>query len=135
GGNVSVSGDAEVDGTIRAAGSAAGNGSSSAQTGKKQALPDIEGMDYPVSADVKVADEFATGGAVYKSNAAGGKAWQLPEANPASIFRKNPDDRTTEELGTAKDDYFLEDPYEKVQSDSKSDGTDAYEITLSGVSG
>jgi len=135
GGSVAVREDASVDGTIRAYVGASGNGSDKAETGKKQAIPDIAGMDYASTADIKVADEFTTGKPSYTSNAAGGSAWQLPESNPAHIFRKNPSDRTTETLGTAKDDYFLEDPYEPVQADSSSDGTNAYAITLSGVSG
>lgn len=134
GGDVAVRGNAEVFGTIRAQGTVEGKGSSSAETGKKQGIPDIAGMNYPVTADIMVAEEFKSG-ASYRSNDAGGSAWQLPESSPAHIFRKNPSDRTSETGATAKDDYFLEDPYEKVSSDSKSDGTDAYQITLSGVSG
>ncbi|MSR62501.1 MAG: hypothetical protein EXS08_08655 [Planctomycetes bacterium] len=92
-------------------------------------------MHYDSLADVKVAEEFSTGGATYKSSPAGGRAWQLPESNPAHIFRKNPNDRTNETSGTAKDDYFIEDPYEPVRNDSKSDGSDAYMISLAGVNG
>ncbi len=135
GGSVAVRQDAEVFGTIRAFDSVTGKGSSTAETGKKQATPDIAAMNYAATADVKVADQFSTGGATYKSNAAGGSAWQLPESNPAHIFRKNPSDRSSETGGTVKDDYFLEDPYETVKSDATSDGSDAYKITLSGVSG
>jgi hypothetical protein len=135
GGSVNVAGDAEVIGTIRAFNDVTGKGASTAEKGKKQGIPDIAGMNYASIADVKVASEFATGGAAYKSNSAGGKAWQLPESNPAHIFRKNPSDRATETAGTTKDDYFLEDPYETVRSDSSSDGSDAYRISLSGVGG
>lgn len=135
GGSVKVDGDAEVFGTIRAKDGVSGKGSSSAETGKKQGLPDIAGMKYEATADVMVADEFSKGSPTYLSNSAGGKAWQLPEANPAHIFRKNPSDRTSETSATTKDDYFLEDPYEAVRGDSKSDGSDAYKVTLSGVSG
>ncbi len=135
GGNVNVKGDAEVSGTLRAYGTATGKGSVSAETGKKQPIPDIAGMNYASTADIKVASEFSTGGATYASNSAGGKAWQLPEANPAHIFRKNPSNRTTETGGTTKDDFFLEDPYETVRPDSKSDGSDAYMVSLSGVNG
>ena len=135
GGTVDVSGDAEVFGTIRAKDGVKGKGSSTAETGKTQAIPDIAGMNYPLTADIKVADEFATGGPTYKSHSAGGKAWQLPESNPAHIFRKNPSDRSSEISSTVKDDYFLEDPYEPVRTDSSSDGSDAYQVTFSGVSG
>jgi hypothetical protein len=135
GGSVAVRQDAQVLGTIRAVHNVTGNGSSSAETGKRQAIPDLAGMAYESTADVKVASEFATGGAAYAWDDAGGSAWQLPEANPAHIFRKNPSDRARETGGTVKDDYFLEDPYETVGSDAASDGTNAFGITLSGVSG
>jgi hypothetical protein len=135
GGDVRISGDARVDGTIRSYGTAEGNGSSSAETGRKQPIPDIAGMNYEVTADVKVADEFATGGATFENNAAGGSAWQLAETNPAHIFRKNPDNRSSVTSTTAKDDYFLEDPYENINLDPDRDGSDPTEITLSGISG
>jgi hypothetical protein len=135
GGGVTVGGDAEVMGTIRAMDGVTGKGSSSAEIGKQQAIPDIAGMDYAHTADIDVAQEFSDGSPKYESNAAGGSAWQLGESNPAHIFRKNPSDRTSEINGTAKDDYFLEDPYEPMRRDSASDGTNAYPITLSGVSG
>jgi hypothetical protein len=135
GGSIAIRGDAQVDGTLRALGAATGKGSSSAELGKKQAIPDIPAMDYEHTADVFVADEFASGSPKYLANAAGGSAWELGESNPAHIFRKNPSDRTSEINGTPKDDYFLEDPHESVHGDSKSDGTNAYAITLSGVSG
>ncbi len=135
GGSVAVRQDAVVIGTIRAYDSVTGTGAAAAETGEKQAIPDILGMAYDSTADIKVASEFASGGATYSSNAAGGKAWQLPESNPAHIFRKNPSDRTSETSSTVKDDYFLEDPYEAVKADSSSDGTNAYAVTLSGVSG
>jgi hypothetical protein len=135
GGSVAIHGDAEVFGTIRAVDSVSGKGSSSAETGKAQSIPDIAGMDYESTADIQVAKEFDTGSPVYESHSAGGKAWQLPESNPAHIFRKNPSDRTTETTGTVKDDFFMEDPYEDVRGDSSSDGSDAYKVTLSGMSG
>ena len=131
GGSVTVRQDASVSGTIRALTTVSGNGSSTAETGKKQAIPDIAAMNYASTADIKVASEFSTGGPTYKSNAAGGSAWQLPESNPAHIFRKNPSDRSSECSGTVKNDYFLEDPYETVLADSTSDGSNAYPITLS----
>jgi hypothetical protein len=135
GGSVDVHGDAEVFGTIRAVDSVSGKGMSSAETGKKQSIPDIAGMDYESTADIQVAKEFDTAGPSYESNAAGGSAWQLPESNQAHIFRKNPSDRTSETSATVKDDFFLEDPHEPMRTDSSSDGRDAYQITLAGVSG
>ena len=134
GGSVDVGGDAEVLGTIRAVNSVTGKGSTSAETGKSQAIPDIAGMNYDTTADIMVAEEFSDD-EKYESNAAGGSAWQVGESNPAHIFRKNPSDRTSETSGTVKDDYFLEDPYETVLSDSTSDGSNAYPITLSGIDG
>jgi hypothetical protein len=93
-------------------------------------------MNYAVNHDVDVAGEFAHGGAKYKTHdGLGGKAWQLPEENLAHIFRRNPSDRATDTVTTAKDDYFLEDPYEPVRADSQSTGKDACPITLSGVAG
>ncbi len=133
GGDIDIQGDASVDGTMRALGTASGNGAAGAETGKAQPIPDLAAMNYEATAGVKVSDEFATGGAVYTSDDAGGKAWHLPEANPAHIFRKNPDDRTDETSSTVKDDYFLEDPYEKVMSDKGMNGSAAYQMTLSGT--
>ena len=130
GNDVDVTGDADVTGTIRAGGDITG---ASGEGGVSQPLPDIAAMDYPNTADFDVASLFA--GATYQSDAAGGSAWQVAEENPAHIFRKNPSDRSTETSGTAKDDYFLEDPYESVSVDSSQDGSDAYEITLSGIGG
>jgi hypothetical protein len=130
GGNVVVSGNALVNGSIRAEGSITG---AAGETGVHQPIPDIAAMNYPVNADFKVADLFKT--ASYKSNALGGKAYQMPEVSPVHIFRKNPSDRTSDINATAKDDFFLEDPYEPVNNDSNSSGANACPITLSGVSG
>jgi len=47
----------------------------------------------------------------------------------------NPSDRTTNTNATEKDDFFLEDPYETVRSDSGQDGSNAYRFSPSGVSG
>jgi hypothetical protein len=130
GGSVLVEGDAAVTGDIRATEDVTG---ASGQEGVHQPIPDIGAMDYPNTADFKVADLF--GLASYRSNALGGRAYQVPESNPAHIFRKNPSDRLSDISSTAKDDYFLEDPYEPVHTDSGSTGADACPITLSGVSG
>jgi len=129
--DVALSGDADVTGTIRATGTVTG---AAGETGKKQPIPDLAAMDYPHTADFDVASLFA-GSATWQSDDAGGKAWQLPESNPAHVFRMNPTDRGTEIASTAKNDYFLEDPYEPVNSDSKQDGSNVFPITLSGISG
>lgn len=121
---------ADVTGTIRASGTITG---SDGETGSTQPIPDLAGMNYPATADFDVAALFSK--ATYKSAAAGGSAWQLPEKSPAHIFRKNPSDRTTETASTSKDDYFLEDPYEAVQVDSAKDGSNPYPVTLSGIAG
>ena len=89
----------------------------------------------PATADFDVAALFAAEES-YKWDNAGGNAYQVPEDNPAHIFRKNPSDRSNETSSTAKDDYFLEDPYEKVNADSAQDGgSDVYEFSLTGVDG
>jgi hypothetical protein len=72
--------------------------------------------------DVNVASAFASGGdATWGYNGhQGGRAWQITDpANPAHIFRKNPDDRLTErqDMANGKDDYFLEDPTHASGSD------------------
>ncbi len=133
GGDVTISGDAEVEGTVRARGSVRGSGAQDVETGREQPIPDLAGMNYSATADVKVGELFAS--ATYESDDAGGSAWQLPEDSPAHIFRKNPSDRASDTLLTAGDDYFLEDPYEPVNVDSDLDGSDPYPLTLSGVSG
>jgi hypothetical protein len=130
GGGVAVNGDADVSGTIRAQDDVSG---AAGESGVYQPVPDIAAMDYPNTADFNVTSLFST--ATYKTDDAGGKAWQVPESNPAHIFRKNPNDRASDLLSTVKDDYFLEDPYEPVNVDSGSTGANAYPITLSGVSG
>jgi len=106
----------------------AGGTPAAAETGITQPIPDIAAMHYESSHDVNVAQQFTT--STYHSNKAGGKAWELPKSNPAHIFRMNPNDRTANTSATVKDDYFLEDPYETVRSDSKSDGSDPYVVTL-----
>ena len=86
-------------------------------------------MAYEVNNDVDVAAQFAASGH-YAANSADGSAWQLPANLEGHIFRKNPSDRAIETASTTKDDYFLEDPYEPVRTDSGQDGTQAYEISL-----
>jgi hypothetical protein len=111
GGDVAVEGDATVSGDIHATGAISGL---PGEEGKTHPIPDIAGMDYAKNNDVDVAAQFAA--ATWDSNALGGSAWQVPESDPAHIFRKNPSDRTEETSGTVKDDYFLEDPYQPVES-------------------
>lgn len=93
-----------------------------AQIGGTQPVPDIAGMNYPATANIDVAARFTS--ATYASSAQGGSAYQLPKTNVAHIFRKNPSDRTTNTAATAKNDYFLEDPYQSLRTDANSDGTD-----------
>lgn len=132
GGNVAVELDAEVDGKVSAAGTIVGL---VGVEGATQIGPDLFAMNYPTTADVKVSDEFSGGSATYRSSNAGGTAWELPEENPAHIFRKNPSDRKTEYQGTDKDDYFLEDPYEKLNGGMTHSDMNAYRISVSGEHG
>ena len=131
GNNVSLACDSSVTGAIRAGGVISG---AAGDEGTTQPIPDIAGMDYANNHDISVSDIFTTSGS-YQYDDAGGNAWQVPEESPAHIFRKNPSDRLGDIVSTAKDDYFLEDPYEKVKVDSNSNGKDAYHITLSGAGG
>ncbi len=131
GGDVALTGASTVNGVVRATGSITG---SPGDSGITQPIPDLVAMDYANNNDVDVKAAFDAG-EVYTSNPLGGSAGQLPEADPAHIFRKNPSDRTTEITSTSKDDYFLEDPYESVRRDPAMDGSDACEISLSGSDG
>jgi len=124
--DVGVYDDSSVNGTIRAGGDI---------YGASQPIPDIDGMNYTTNHDVDVLGNFLSGTASYQSDGAGGNAWQLPESDPAHIFRVNPSDRSSENSSTTKYDFYLEDPYEPVNSDSSSDGSNAYPITLSGQDG
>jgi len=130
GGNILISGDAKLHGAVRAAGNISGL-ASGGETGASLPIPDIGGMNYASNNDYNVKSLFAT--ATKKSNTSlGGSAWQVPESNPAHIFRKNPDDRTANTSTTTKDDYFLEDPYENVNTSSTVDAAHATHVTLSG---
>ncbi|MCB9883407.1 MAG: hypothetical protein H6834_16595 [Planctomycetes bacterium] len=129
GGNITVSGDADMNGSLIARGAVTG---ATGITGVSQPPPDISAMHYETDHDVDVAAEF-TANQTWKSDDAGGNAYQVPEEFASHIFRKNPSDRSTEVNSTPKNDYFLEDPYETVRRDVNWDGTDAYEITLSGM--
>lgn len=131
GGNVVVKGDATITGDIRAAGTISGE---AGMTSKPLPIPDIAGMKYESNHDFDVATLFST--ATYSSTGGcGGKAWQLPIDNPAHIFRKNPSDRIKNTSTTAKDDYFLEDPFGTISSSSKIDPAAASQLHLSGVDG
>ncbi|MEM7305191.1 MAG: hypothetical protein AAF682_00905 [Planctomycetota bacterium] len=132
GGDISVTGDAGITGEVHAVGGIAG---SLGLEGIAHPVPDIVGMDYENNHDYNVAAMFASDSS-WQSNALGGSAYELPEANPAHIFRLNPDDRTDETVDTAKDDYFLEDPYMPVKDFTAPEtGKQGHTITLSGVSG
>jgi hypothetical protein len=131
GGNVLVNDGAKLYDDIRVTGTITG---ATGEVGVKIPPPDLAGMKYETNHDVDVASAF-TSGSTYKSNSLGGKAWELPEANPAHIFRKNPSDRTTDTGKTSKDDYFLEDPYESVKASSVVNSASGTHITLSGQDG
>jgi hypothetical protein len=131
--DVEVRGDADVSGTISAGGVVTG---ASGQSGVTQPNPDIASMDYPNTADIKVLQNFVNDpGRRYVSDDSGGTAYQMPESNAAHIFRLNPTDRASECNSTAKLDFFMEDPYETVSSDSAQDGSNPFRITLSGIAG
>jgi hypothetical protein len=130
GGSVSISGDASVSGGIDATVAIAG---SSGNEGISRSLPNIIGMNYEANHDFNVNALFAS--ATPQSDPLGGTAWQVPESNPAHIFRRNPSDRASSTSGTAKDDYFLEDPYESLDGFTDPSGYDGQKISLSGVDG
>jgi hypothetical protein len=125
GGNVDITGEATINGSIKASGSINGG---SGTTGSLP-VPDIAGMNYATNNDFNVKALFAS--ATYKSNSSlGGSAWQLPKSSPAHIFRKNPSDRSANTSTTAKDDYFLEDPYDTVNTSSKVTVANATQVSL-----
>ncbi|MFM7298549.1 MAG: hypothetical protein ACKO4Q_15195 [Planctomycetota bacterium] len=129
--NVQITGGAQVNGQIRAAGSITGG---SGDTGKTLPIPDIAGMNYSRTANYNVNSLFSS--ATYVNHGSlGGRAWQVPEANPAHIFRRNPSDRSSNTSSTVKDDYFLEDPYETVSSSSNVAPANGTRITLAGHDG
>lgn len=130
GGGITIEGDASVTGGLVANGVITGG---LGVEGETQPIPDVTSMNYARNNDYDVAALFA--GAVWAADDAGGSAWQLPEGNPAHIFRKNPSDRSVENAGTTKEDYYLEDPYTPVTKDQNSDGSDPFIITLAGDSG
>jgi hypothetical protein len=131
GGNVRIAGAAVINGQIRANGSITGG---TGETNKTQPIPDITAMNYATTAHYNVNSLFAS--ATYVNHTGlGGRAYQVPESNPAHIFRKNPNDRTTNTSATAKDDYFLEDPYEAVNTSSTVSPSNGTRITLAGHDG
>ena len=132
GGNVPITGTATINGSIKAAGAIAG--STGGTSGSSLPVPNLTAMDYEHDHDYDVKSMFAT--ATYVTNSAlGGKAYQMPESSPAHIFRKNPNDRTANTSTTSKDDYFLEDPYESVNTSSTVAPGSGTHITLSGQDG
>jgi len=133
GGDLAVTEDAKVSGSMRAAGSVTGGDLEQQEAGRREPIPDLAGMHYEATAEIQVAKEFDA--ATYAADDLGGSAWQLPEENPAHIFRKNPSDRLDGSGATAKDDYYLEDPYETIRLDSGWDGSDATRLSLSGTGG
>ncbi|MEM7305192.1 MAG: hypothetical protein AAF682_00910 [Planctomycetota bacterium] len=128
GGDIMVAGDASISGDVYASGGISGY---TGKTGAHHPEPDIDAMDYESNHDYDVAALFAADG-TWQSNALGGSAYELPESSPAHIFRKNPDDRADDIATTAKDDYFLEDPYELVEAFANPAGDIGHGISLSG---
>jgi hypothetical protein len=131
GGNISITGDATINGALQAAGAIGGG---SGETGASLPVPDIAAESYETNHDYDVAASFAAG-AYSASNGLGGTALQMPEADPTHIFRLNPSDRLSDTSATAKDDFFLEDPYESVNTSSTVNQKNATHITLSGQDG
>lgn len=132
GNDITIGGDASVDGELRAGGDIVG---ASGQEGVTQDPPDLVGAHYEANHDVNVAVEFDAYGQYRSSSSLGGSAWRVPEENPAHIFRKNPSDRSDETSATEKNDYFLEDPYENVSSSNTTNPNNATRISLSGIGG
>ena len=130
GNDITLNCDSTITGATRANGTITGTTGSE---GISQPVPDIPAMNYPMNHDFDVAALFA--GATLGSMKSGGTAYQLPESSPAHIFRKNPDDRTSATSTTAKDDYFLEDPYEAVNTSTTIDPSGGAAVTLSGLGG
>ncbi len=131
GGNIVVSDDATIAGDMTASGTIGGG---TGDTGENLPVPDIQKESYETNNDHDVAAMFLADG-YSASNALGGTAMQLPEDSPAHIFRLNPDDRVSDTSATAKNDYFLEDPYETVNSSSTLNESNSTPITLSGQDG
>ncbi len=131
GGDVEITGDATVSGDIHASGTITGG---TGKDGKTYPIPDIAGMDYENNHDVDVKKVFDTIGNSVTNNELGGTAEQVHEPSPAHIFRRNPDDRQEEIDGTAKDDYFLEDPFMPVKDFTVPEtGKEGHTISLSGT--
>lgn len=128
GNDLEVSGDATATGSVSATGVVTGIGGESHAAA--QILPDLEGQDFEHTADFNVMDLFSTGDPEYRYDDTGGYAWQVSEDNPAHIFRVNPSDRSTETSSTEKNDFFLEDPYERVHVDRNQNGKDATHLTI-----
>ncbi|MCY3004181.1 MAG: hypothetical protein NTV21_20490 [Planctomycetota bacterium] len=128
GGNVKITGGALINGQIRAHGSITGG---TGDTNKSQPIPDIAAMNYGTTAHYNVNSLFASATYVNHSGL-GGRAFQVPESNPAHIFRRNPNDRTANTSTTPKDDYFLEDPYESVNTSATVSPSNGTRITLAG---
>ena len=130
GGDVEITGDGNVTGKIQAFGTISGG---TGDEGVTQPIMDVSSMNYETTADYDVAALFSA--ATWEDYSPGGSAWQLPEGNPAHIFRKNPDDRASENSRWTTDDYYMEDPYTVVRNDPNQDGTDAWQVSFSGDSG
>lgn len=130
GSSISVGGDASVDGVLRARGRITG------VRGTEAISRSVRDFAWLRTAAAKYPDVGALfAGAPVRENPLGGLAGQLPRESPAHVFRKNPSDRTRWTDRTAGDDYFLEDPYEAVEPDRESEGSNATKIGLSDPGG
>ncbi len=128
GGDIHIMEDALITGNKRSSGTITGG---TGIQGVSQPLPDLAGMDYTNVHDVNVAAEFSAN-ETWGPSSLGGSAFEVPEASYAHIFRRNPSDRSADIAATAKDDYFLEDPYEPQRIDPNQNGSDASHISLTG---
>ena len=128
GGDVDITGTASATGILRAGGTVNGAAGESNVT---QPPLNVAAWDFENTADYRVFDLFMKDPKrSYTSSTAGGKAWQVPEKNPAHIFRVDPSDRADEYNSTVKRDFFLEDPYETLQPDSSQNGSNPYRVSL-----
>lgn len=147
----SVEGDVYVNGDLAVTEGATVNGNVTVSPGNsatgvsdvtEDTIPpyDLPGMRYhdPAAFDpgkhVDVLSNFgkATYGSAPVLGGPAGKTYQITDSkDPAHIWRKNPNDRTAETGSTQGDDFFLEDPFERINS-TKAAGKAATKISLAG---
>ena len=133
GGAIDATGDATITGILAASDGIHSDSGQTGLTGVERPLLDLASEDYANSSDVDVAALFDAGSFRWWDSL-GGWADQVFPNSQAHIFRRNPSDRRTETNATAKDDYFLEDPYEPVLG-FQSVFAGGHEISLAGTDG